>query len=281
VTNDNIFAGLEGFGLSDVAEKQKEIFKPQPQPQKSAKEEAAYQFNIDNYVYAKKYICPVCGYNFTAFTVRDSKIRIESTEFDLRLKCSPIEPMLYNVIVCEGCGYSAVTKAFNKVSRRQSEMILAEITPNFRPVEYPKEPDIDAAITRYKLALLNSMVKQATEGEKAYVCMKLTWLYRIKGNEPANEKVFADLTLKGFTRALESESTPVMGIGEAAMTYLIGAFSMFLGDNEGALKTLSGVVVSSNCSERLKDKARDLKNEIVAAKLFDNMTKKDTEKTGR
>ncbi|MCL2618659.1 MAG: DUF2225 domain-containing protein [Defluviitaleaceae bacterium] len=271
----NIFAGLEGFGLTDVAVRQQEIFKSAPEPAVGEAAEEVHKFNIDNYIFAKKYTCPVCGYNFESNTVRNTKIRIESTEFDLRLKCSPIEPMLYNVIVCGGCGYSAVTKVFNQISARQSERILAEITPKFRPIDYPKEPSIDEAITRYKLALLNAVVKQAKEGEKAYICMKLTWLYRLKEQAPEQERMFAALTVKGFTNALENETPPVMGIGDSTMMYLIGAFSMFLGENDAALKILSSMIVGSNCSERLKDRARDLKNEITAAKLIEQKISKN------
>ena len=62
--------------------------------------------------------------------------------------------------------------------------------------------------------------------------MKLTWLYRIKGKDLKNEKKFANLVIKGFASALLEEILPIMGLEESTVLYLIGAFSMFVGDNE-------------------------------------------------
>jgi len=267
---ESIFAELDKFGLSAVAEKKQEVFKLDPKTQKTEQQKEVHKFNIDDFVYTKNFTCPVCGQNFMANVVRESKIRVDSIEFDLRPICSPIDPMLYIVVVCESCGYSAVNKAFNKITGRQSEIILSEISPNFKPIPYPKEPTVEMAIERYKLALLNALVKNAKDGEKAYICMKITWLYRIKGNELPNEKKFADLTVKGFTNALAKEFPPIMSLEESTILCLLGAFLMFLGDNESALRILSDLIVSKKSSERLKDRARDLKNEIIAAKLLAN-----------
>ena len=265
--SENIFAGLEEFGLSAVAQKQ-ELFKHAVKEQDATQKKEAPKFNIDDYIYTKNFICPVCGYNFSANVVRESKIRVESIDFDLRPICTPIDPILYNIVVCEGCGYSTANRVFNKATSKQAELILSQITPNFRPHPYPKEPGIEMAITRYKLALLNAVVKQAKDGEKAYLCMKITWLYRIKGDDAANEKMFAEHTVKGFTAALENEITPIMGLEESTILCLLGAFSMFIGQHESALRILSELIVSKSSSERLKDRARDLKNEIIAAKLL-------------
>ncbi|MCL2616593.1 MAG: DUF2225 domain-containing protein [Defluviitaleaceae bacterium] len=264
----NIFAGMEGFGLSSVAENKLELFKSTVKEQKSTQNKETREFCVDDYIYEKKFTCPVCHIPFTSNVARDSKIKVQSIDFDLRPICTPIDPIYYYIVVCDSCGYSAANSTFSKLTQRQAELILAEITPKFRPSPYPKQPDTDMAIARYKLALLNAMVKQAKDGEKAYLCMKITWLYRIKGNEVDNEKMFAKLTLDGFTNALSSENTPIMGLEESTIMCLIGAFSMFLGDNEYAMKVLSDLIVSKKSSERLKDRARDLKNEIITARLI-------------
>ena len=41
-----------------------------------------------------------------------------------------------------------------------------------RPYSYEK------AIERYKLALYNTLVKKGKNSEKAYECLKISWLYR-------------------------------------------------------------------------------------------------------
>ena len=262
----NILAELEAYGLSDVIQKQ-ETPKHEVTEQGVAQEKAVPKFNIDDYVYTKNFICPVCGHNVSSNIARESKIRIQSVDLDLRPICSPIEPILYNIVLCESCYYSAPNKVFSEITSKQVEIIRSGIRPDFRVHPYPKEPTVEMAIERYKLALRSSVVKHGKDGEKAYLCMKLTWLYRIKGDDTDNEKMFAEHTVKGFTAALGNEIAPIMGLEESSILYMLGAFSMFLGRHESALRILSDLIVFKNTSERLKDRARDLKNEILAVKL--------------
>jgi len=266
ILDSNIFEGMEKFGLTPLIEKTADIFQTAPKKQEDENQKEEKAFNIDDYIYAKKFDCPVCDESFKANIVKWSKMRMKSIEYDLRPIYAPIEPMYYGVIVCDHCGYSSIMDTFNKITIRQSELVLSEISPNFKPQPFPKEPDIDTVIDRYKLALLNATVKKAKFGEKAYICMKLVWLYRIKENDAENERKFAVLAAKGFTKALETEHAPIMGLEEVTILYLIASFSNFLGDNRNSLRILSTLIVSKKASERLKDRARDLKTKIMNAK---------------
>jgi len=261
---DDIFAGLEKFGMKKVAENVPQVFKAEQTKEVVKTEAVVKEFKIEDIIYEKSYVCQVCNFNFKSYAVRHGKTRITSIEFDLRPIYTPIEPLLYDVIICDGCGYTAVSESFNKINRRESDKILKDITPHFVPVPYPKEPTIDEAIDRYKLALLNCVVRESKEGERAYICMKITWLYRIKGNEFINERKFASLTLQGLNNAIEKESMPILGISESAVLYLISAFSTFLGDKTTALKVLSGLITSKSTSNKLKNRARDLKETIMS-----------------
>lgn len=262
-----IFDGLEKFGLSSVVEKSQVIFEESSNDkQRPGQKKKAAEFNIDDYIYEKKFTCPVCEKKFMATIVRDSKVRLLSIEYDLRPIYTPVEPLFYDIVVCDTCGYTAVKNFFSKITNRQSDLIRSEISPNFKPVPYPKVPKIDMAIERYKLALLCTVVKQGSNGEKAYLCMKLTWLHRIKGNDAKNEKKFAALAIQGFASALLEERLPIMGMEESTILYVIAAFSKFVGDNRNALKILSKVLTSRRSSDKIKDRARSLREEIAAAK---------------
>ncbi|MDR0272150.1 MAG: DUF2225 domain-containing protein [Clostridiales bacterium] len=263
----DIFNDLHKFGLKAVASRQTEIFVPEVEKAVGVKEKEVAPFNIDDYVYEKKFRCPVCEQTFTCDVVKESKIKVQSIEFDLRPICVPVDPLYYGIVVCNTCGYSAVNRVFDKIMKKQAEKIIGEIAPNFVYRSYPKEPEIDMVIDRYKLALLNAVVKQAKDGEKAYICMKLTWLYRIKGNEHENELKFAKLTVSGFNNALAKEYCPILGLEEGTILCLLGAFQMTLGDNASALKILSSVITSNRVSHRLKDRARDLKSEMLSKQL--------------
>jgi len=261
---DNIFSGLEKFGLSSIIDKNLEIYNPETSSQEAGENEKESAFSIEDYIFAKNFTCPVCTQNFKSNIVRERRIRLESVEYDLRPVYSPIDPLFYDVVVCESCGYTAVQRMFNNILKRQTELILSELSPKFRFHPYPDEPTIDEVIARYKLALLNAIVKKSKDGERAYICMKITWLYRVKGNAIEDEKQFAELTVKGLTAALSKEHFPIpgIGLGENTALYLIEAFLYFLGDEKGAMKILSELIASTKVSKRIKDRARDLRDEI-------------------
>jgi len=261
---ENIFSGLEKFGLSSVIDKKIEVYNPDASPQDAEQDEKESSFCIEDYIFAKNFTCTVCTQNFKSNIVRERRIRLESVEYDLRPIYSPIDPLFYDVVVCESCGYTAVQRMFNNILRRQSDLVLSEISPKFKFHPYPDEPTIDEVIARYKLALLNAVVKKAKDGERAYICMKITWLYRIKGSSLDNEKQFAELTVKGLTAALSKEHFPIpgIGLGENTALYLIAAFLHFLEDDRAAVKILSELIASTKVSKRIKDRARDLRDEI-------------------
>lgn len=263
---DNIFTRLDKFGLADVPKDKPNIFdfELDMQGEKGGgalREEGAAPFDIENYVYVKQFNCPVCEKSFTTKAIKESKLRVMSVEFDLHPVCHPIDPNFYDVVICPNCGYAAVKDFFKNITSRQADMILADITPNYIAQNYPDRLDVDMAIERYELALLNSMVKNARNGEKAYICLKLMWFYRIKGDVD-NQRLFAELTLKGFSAALIKDDLPIMGLNGDTITYLLGALYMLLDSKNSALKFLSDVVISKTASARLKDRARDLKNNM-------------------
>jgi len=260
---NDIFAELAGFGLSKVADEKKDVYESEdkPAPKPKVIEKSAEEFRIDDYIYSKKFHCPVCEVDFETYVTKDSKLRRVTTEYDLRPVYAPIEPMLYDVIVCDKCGYAAYRESFNVIGALHAKRILDEITPNFKPTPYPKEPTIDEAITRHKLVLLNAIVKKAKDGERAYVCMKLTWLYRIK-EDAENEKTFARLACEGFTKALAEEHSPPAGLPETTVLYLIASFSVFLEDYARAVRVLSDIIISPKTSKGMKERAMNLKDEL-------------------
>jgi len=260
---NDIFADLAGFGLAKVADEKKDVYASEEKeaPKPKVVEKPPEEFRIDDYIYAKKFHCPVCEVDFESFVAKDSKLRRVTTEYDLRPVYAPIEPMFYDVIVCDKCGYAAYRDSFDIIGALHIKRISEEISPNFKPTPYPKEPTIDEAIARHKLVLLNSIVKKSKDGERAYVCMKLTWLYRIKG-DAENEKTFANLACEGFTKALAEEHSPPAGLPESTVLYLIAAFSVFLEDYARAVRVLSDIITSPKTSKGMKERAMDLKDEI-------------------
>jgi len=147
------------------------------------------------------------------------------------------------------------------ISDTQKKLILQNITPHFKNVDYPQKLTVAMAIERYKLALLNTIIRETSMGEKAYFCMKLAWLSRVN-SDIASRNNFAKLAISAYKTALAQEKLPIMSLSDDTILYIMAAFYSFLEDYEESLKLLSTVVVSKTASDKLKDRARDLKVDI-------------------
>jgi len=58
------------------------------------------------------------------------------------------------------------------------------------------------------------------DSEKAMICVKIAWLYRLK-NDRENEKKFLYPALQGLIKAYEYELLPVAGMDGPSLEYLI------------------------------------------------------------
>lgn len=229
-------------------------------------------------LFDKKYTCPVCDNNFTAKTVKTGKTKLVRSDMDLRNVYEDIEPLKYDVILCPKCGYAALTRFFPNVTSAQQKYITDKITPNFKPMaEDGDDYTFDQALTRYKIAFANAVVKMSKVSEGAYLSLKTAWLYRsykeslsmdasaaeekalkLEKLEKENLRKAYDL----FIKAVQTEEFPMCGMDEGTVDYLIAVLAMEFGDYYDSSKVVSKLLTSYSASARLKDKARDLKEEL-------------------
>lgn len=229
-------------------------------------------------LFDKKYTCPVCDNNFTAKTVKTGKARLVRSDMDLRNVYDDIEPLKYDVILCPKCGYGALTRFFPNVTSAQQKFIKDKITSNFKPlVENQDDYTYEQALTRYKIAYANAVVKVAKVSEGAYLSLKTAWLYRsyqenldadvpeyeekktkLKKLEKENLKKAYDM----FVKAVQTEEFPMCGMDENTVDYIIAILAMEFGDYFDSSKLLSKLLTSYSATSRLKDKARDAKEEL-------------------
>lgn len=254
----DIFSGIERFGLAGLVGGDRDA----PVAEHEAPAPASVDgIDIKNYVFPKRFDCPVCGCGFNSYVNKEKKTRLVKVETDLRPVYTPVDPNMYDVVICPVCGYASTREKFPTIIKQNRMLIQEKISPYFRHYEYPMKLTIDMAIERYKLVLLNLMVQKPKDGERAYMCLKIMWLYNSKGDE-ANETIFAKLALKGFMDAIVKESPPIMGMNYDTLNYLIGALAAKLKEKETSMKYLSSVITSGTASSSLKDKARLLKEEM-------------------
>lgn len=255
---DKLFSGLEEFGFKDLNEV--DIFKTDDAADKKL-DKSKNEFNPLECIFDRNMTCPVCGNDIKVKSVKIGKVRMISQDTDFMPRYNNLNPLFYDIAVCPRCGYSAMIKNFGKLKEEQIRLIKSIITPKFIPKTYPDLYDVDIAIERYKLALLNSVVKKGKNSEKAYLCLKLSWLYRLK-NDEAEEKRFSEQSLIGFKEAYEGETFPIYGMDKFALIYLIGELSRRTGKNDEALRWFSMVLVSMNVNPKIKELARDQKDLI-------------------
>ena len=235
-----------------------------------------------DFLFEKSWTCPVCHQDFKALTVRSSKVRVIGKDPDLRPRYDQLDMLKYDVVMCPSCGYAALAKFFPAMTPVQAKNIKEMISARFTPQTEKKEIyTYDEAVQRYRVVLANALAKMAKAGEKAYISLKLAWILRSKmehleqeapGYEAqkkqceSQEEEFARKALDGFIDARQTEDFPICGMDQPTLDYLIAVLALRFGQYDVSSHMISGILQSDMASPRVKDKARDLKEEVLAKK---------------
>lgn len=272
----SIFSGLEDLGFTDL--NNIEIY------QKHEKEEIHDEkpkITEDMLLYDREIVCPVCENKFLARTVKTNGYRMKKKDSDFYIKYDIINPYFYDVLLCNVCGYAAMKADFRKLRQFEIESIQKNITPKWHGRKYPPIYDINIAIERYKLSLLNYSIIGSKSSKKAMNCLKLSWLYRDLGNAK-NEELFRKNAIIGFKDAYINEESPIYGMNSITVLYLIGELNRRSGNYNEALKYLGNVITSRDATKKIKDIAITQKD-LIKESLGNNETvesedvKNDTE----
>lgn len=233
-----------------------------------------------DFLFTKRISCPVCGKIFGSRVVKSGSLRRLEPDFDLRPRFRFIDALKYEVYSCPQCGYSAMSRYFENLTKVQIQLIKENVSANFRPVsdQVPETIDYQTAANRYKLALYNSDVKKGKLSEKAYTCLKISWLYRSMAEEmpegTAEEKAkkeeiiktqesFYKKAFEAFQKVIATEDFPICGMDSYTMDYLLATLACHFKEYSYASKAVSNILGSQTVDRRMKDKALDLKEVIV------------------
>ena len=107
----------------------------------------------------------------------------------------------------------------------------------------------------------------------------MSWLYRgllenlvADGESPDSEELvnaqksesyYYEQALDGMTRAVETEHFPIYGMNQDTVDLLLAQMNFRLEHLDVASKLIARVLMSKSASRHIKDKALDLKNEII------------------
>lgn len=278
----SIFHGLGNYGLDNLEEMEvvntqgednasKNIAANEGKKAKPAFDEAAC-------LYDKSYDCYICDTKFKSKTLMTGKTRLVSTDKDLRSKYYGVEPLKYDVISCPKCGYTATTKYFMPLAPSQKKAIKEKISEHFKPLVFDKQIyTYEDAISRYRLALANAVVKNGKNSERAYICLRAGWVVRSYvedlEEQDGDEKLIQEMkqleeefiknAYEGYLVAMSKEDFPISGMDETTLNYLLAALALRFDNLDTAAKLVASILQSRTCSSRIKDKARDLKDEIL------------------
>lgn len=280
--------GLEKFGLGKV--KIDDIFeegeKKTEQPRETVVEEQPVKsaHNEIEFLLPKACKCPVCDTSFRTRQVKTGRARRMQPDFDLRPRFHDIDTNKYDVTACPKCGYAALNRNFEHITPGQIKLVRQEVSNKFRPSgpvnpNEPLEPyTYQEAIERYQLALFCTVAKKGKTSEKAYILLKLAWLNRGlaemlegKGESGSEEYVEAreqeaayySEAYEGMIKAVASENFPMCGMDESTVNILMAGMAFKLEKYDVASKLVSTVIVSRTAPAAAKERAQNLKEEIL------------------
>ncbi len=276
-----ILSGLKSLGLDKL--EGLEIYEEEENKglkiQKKAEPKEVAVLEEKDFLLDKTFSCPVCDKQFSSKVMKTGKAKPIGTDIDLRYRYEGIDSIKYDLVTCPRCGYAALIRYFTTTIAAQAKLIKASIYGKVKLQEMKGETySYEDMLERYKLALACAIVKKAKDSEKAYICLKTAWLLRgyaeeleLKNEltEPLRQELkeqeleYIQNALEGFVSAVQKESTPICGMDTLTMDYLIAALAYQVKKDDIAAKKLAEILVSNAANERVKNRARELKQLVL------------------
>lgn len=272
----NLFSGLDKFGLGKLSKL--DVYEEEKKDEKKKEARKTPELIEEDVIFDKTFSCSVCYKEFKSKAIKAGRIKLDSMDTDLRPKYQLVDPLKYDAIVCPHCGYAALNRFFKYVSPTQGKLIKKNISNSFSGLSVEEGAySYDYAIVRHKLALANSIVKKSKTSERAYTCLKTAWVIRGKREElPKDnqnykkqvkdlfkeEMGFISNAYEGFKEAYSTEAFPMCGMDQNTVTLLVAELARKVGEKEEAGRWISQILVSRDANERIKERARDIKDLI-------------------
>lgn len=191
--------------------------------------------------YDKLITCIHCKKEFLTTKIRKSTIQLLGTDSDFRPIYKSVNPLYYNVHVCEHCGI-AFTDDFSKYFLPgKAEMLESRISNHWSPHSFIGERNLDQAIQSYQLAIICGEIKQEKHIVLAGLALRTAWLYReqqkleweLRFLESARDEYIESYLLSDFSHSTMSE---------LKVLFLVGELSRRIGDKATASKYFSKIL---------------------------------------
>lgn len=212
---------------------------------------------MNDNLYSKEVVCPVCSKKFSVTKVKSRACKVLKRDSDFCVHYEGINPLFYDVWVCENCGYASQADKFLEITPKEADILKGKLLSKWKKHSFEGERNIDTAIEAFKLALISLQYRGAKASEFARVCMRIAWMYRYKGSE--EESRFIGFALKYYTDTFEKETFPADKLDEFTCIYMIGELNFMTGDYQEAVKWFSRLIGSAEARKNaaLMEAARE------------------------
>lgn len=219
--------------------------------------------------YQKDIECLHCKQKFKTTKVRSKFIKVEShhTDFQPIYENKEINPLLYNIFVCEHCGFSFTDDFTKYFAPGVKEIIQKQISSKWAPRTYGNERSIEEGIMTYKLGILSGTLKKEKFVNMAGLALRTAWLYRLQDKQE-EEIRFLEMARNRYAESYANDDYNGTQMSESRMLYLIAELSRKIGDIEYATRYFSKVIEKQNSSlePTIVEMAKDRWQEIRAQK---------------
>lgn len=212
---------------------------------------------MEQKIYHSTQVCPVCNKTIEVTKVRSKAVKVVSRDSDFCTRYEDINPIFYEAWVCEYCGYASLAEQFDKLSYKHAKIIKEKISSKWNQRSFKGERNINEALEAFKLALLNAQLIGAKSSELAKICIRIAWLYRLKGD--TKEKEFLNFALKCYSTAYENENLTADKLDDTTCAYMIAELNRRMGSFEESIKWFSKLISSPEArkNKMLMDQIRD------------------------
>ena len=211
-------------------------------------------------LYDKKLTCTICNHDFSSKKLRTRSIRVEKIENDLytTYKDPDNNPLLYEVFVCDTCGYAFTEQFKEKMTEEVKQKFKHNISTYWKEQSFSEERTHEEAVTTYKLALLSAKETEQAPIIIAGICLRLSWLNRYLENEEEEQK-YIKSALKYYETSYIQGDFKDTSMTELQLLFLLGELSRKLGLKEQAVKHFSTIAQhpDRHYEPSLVEKARD------------------------
>jgi uncharacterized protein len=268
--DEELFSGLADLGFKDIEDI--DLFKKSENELDTVETEIINDVDRErSLLYDREVVCPVCEKKFLIKTIKKSSNKAIKRESDFYVHYNLINPYFYEVWLCNHCGYAALSSDFLKIKPGQISLVKQKVTPKWQNKIYPDTYNVNIALERYKLALLNYFFTDDVASKKAMTCLKIAWMYRLL-KDNANELIFQKQAIEGFEHAYTDEKFPFYEMDEFMVQYLIGEMHRRTGNDDKALSWFGKVITSFHAKQNIKEKARDQRDLIIETRRKAELT---------